>query len=102
MDKEKTDKEKTPDPFLSSREWLEATAKTDRPDFVPQAVEMFDSPRGAGGVVYRTTRKATQQEAAEWDDSRKRRRRARSCGRGRRRAGMAGRCIGLGVMGVGA
>jgi hypothetical protein len=33
-----------------SRDWLRATAHVSYPDFVPQAVEMFDSPR-AGEVV---------------------------------------------------
>ncbi len=33
-----------------SREWLAATARTRCPDFVPQAVELFDSPR-TGDVV---------------------------------------------------
>jgi len=35
-----------------SREWLEATAATRYPDFVPQVVEMFDSPRAGDLVVF--------------------------------------------------
>jgi arylsulfatase A-like enzyme len=31
---------------------LEATAHTDHPDFVPQAVEMFDSPRTGDVIVF--------------------------------------------------
>jgi len=34
----------------TSREWLVATCRTNHPDFVPQVVEMLDSPR-AGDVV---------------------------------------------------
>jgi len=48
----------------SSREWLRETAETSHPDFVPQAVEMFDSPRtgdvvvfAAGGWDFSTTQK---------------------------------------------
>jgi hypothetical protein len=36
----------------SSREWLQATAETSHPDFVPQAVDMFDSPRTGDVVVF--------------------------------------------------
>lgn len=36
----------------SSREWLQATAQTDRPDFVPQVVEMFDSTRTGDVMVF--------------------------------------------------
>lgn len=51
-----------------------------RTDKRRRRIEMFDSPRGAGGVVYRATRKAQnrRREASEWEDSRKRRRRRRS------------------------
>jgi hypothetical protein len=35
-----------------SRSWLNATAHTDLPDFVPQVVEMFDSPRAGDIVVF--------------------------------------------------
>jgi len=40
------------DSWHSSREWLQATAKTERPDFVPQVVEMFDSSRTADVMVF--------------------------------------------------
>jgi len=36
----------------SSREWLQATARTRHPDFVPQAVEMFDSPRTGDVMIF--------------------------------------------------
>jgi len=36
----------------SSREWLAATASTRYPDFVPQVVEMFDTPRAGDIVVF--------------------------------------------------
>lgn len=36
----------------SSREWLQATAETHHPDFVTQAVEMFDSPRTGDVMVF--------------------------------------------------
>lgn len=36
----------------ASREWLVATARTDYPDFVPQIVSMFDSPRAGDLVVF--------------------------------------------------
>lgn len=36
----------------TSREWLAATVRTDYPDFVPQVVEMFDSPRAGDVVVF--------------------------------------------------
>jgi hypothetical protein len=32
-------------PAGTSREWLAATAASSHPDFVPQIVELFDSPR---------------------------------------------------------
>ena len=35
-----------------SREWLAATAGSPSPDFVPQVVEMFDSPRAGDLVVF--------------------------------------------------
>jgi len=35
-----------------SREWLAATAASPHPDFVPQVVEMFDSPRTGDLVVF--------------------------------------------------
>jgi len=35
-----------------SRAWLEATARTDRPDFVPQAAELFDSARTGDLVIF--------------------------------------------------
>jgi arylsulfatase A-like enzyme len=35
-----------------SREWLAATAGSAHPDFVPQVVEMFDSPRTGDLVVF--------------------------------------------------
>lgn len=35
-----------------SREWLAATAATRYPDFVPQVIEMFDSPRAGDIVVF--------------------------------------------------
>ncbi|MCG8408712.1 MAG: alkaline phosphatase family protein [Phycisphaerales bacterium] len=35
-----------------SRDWLAATAATRYPDFVPQVVEMFDSPRAGDLVVF--------------------------------------------------
>lgn len=36
----------------TSREWLRATINTTHPDFVPQAVEMFDSPRTGDVVLF--------------------------------------------------
>lgn len=36
--------------WYSSREWLRATCRAELPDFVPQVMEMFDSPR-AGDIV---------------------------------------------------
>ncbi|HSW46438.1 MAG TPA: alkaline phosphatase family protein [Phycisphaerae bacterium] len=36
----------------TSREWLAATAEAARPDFVPQVVEMFDSPRMGDCVLF--------------------------------------------------
>jgi hypothetical protein len=41
-----------------SRAWLEATAQTERPDFVPQAAELFDSSRSGELVVF---------AAEDWD-----------------------------------
>ncbi|UCG32675.1 MAG: alkaline phosphatase family protein [Phycisphaerales bacterium] len=37
---------------LSSREWLSLTAQTDYPDFVPQIVEMFNSPHAGEAVIF--------------------------------------------------
>jgi hypothetical protein len=36
----------------TSREWLAATAASSHPDFVPQIVELFDSPRAGDLVVF--------------------------------------------------
>jgi len=36
----------------TSREWLSATAESRWPDFVPQMVEMFDSPRAGDLVIF--------------------------------------------------
>lgn len=52
-----------------------------RTDKRRRRTEMFDVVHGAGGVVYRATKKAEnrrQQEKTEWDDSRKQHRRRRS------------------------
>jgi arylsulfatase A-like enzyme len=40
------------DAWHTSREWLAATANSDLPDFVPQIVEYFDSPRAGDLVVF--------------------------------------------------
>ena len=45
-----------------SRSWLHATAESQFPDFVPQIVEMFDSPRAGDAVVFAA-------EAASFDRS---------------------------------
>jgi arylsulfatase A-like enzyme len=37
---------------LTSREWLAASVGARCPDFVPQVVEMFDSPRAGDVVVF--------------------------------------------------
>jgi len=44
-----------------SRQWLEATARTDHPDFVPQAAELFDSARTGDLLVF---------AADDWDFNR--------------------------------
>ena len=38
--------------WMESRDWLAATATTDYPDFVPQIVAMFDSPRAGDIVIF--------------------------------------------------
>jgi len=40
------------DGWHESRAWLAATARSERPDFVPQAVDLFDSPRMGDCVVF--------------------------------------------------
>lgn len=37
---------------MDSREWLRLTAHTKYPDFVPQIVEMFDSPHAGDAVIF--------------------------------------------------
>lgn len=47
-----------------SRDWLEATCRTERPDFVPQVVEMFDSPRAGDVTLFAANEGAFSKDSA--------------------------------------
>ena len=47
-----------------SRDWLAATCRTDHPDFVPQIVEMFDSPRAGDITLFASDEAAFSTDSA--------------------------------------